>query len=432
LNQKQIESYFDNKDNKYNDNNQGNYWSSMKLKDVVTEDKKQIKPQEFPKEEFWVLTMDCVESETGRLVKEVYNFGSNIKSIKVLFNKKHILYGKLRPYLNKVYTTNCGEGICSPEFIPMLPNENLILKDYLVYFLRSKRVVDFAMDRLTGARQPRVDMKLFYELDVPLPFSNGQPDLELQQRIVQKIEKLYGRINKVQILNEKISREAENLLMAVLQQKFTNMDVNFWKWIKFEYLIDNIRTGGTPSTKNEKYWNGDIPWITTKHLTNADVYTGDRFLTKEAILDKKTGLAKSGSVLIATRVTIGKISIASRDLAYNQDITGIELKLNIILPKFFYYFYKSPVSTNILNSLSCKTTVGRLSRNSLYSLKIPLPLSSNGKPDLTKQKHIVKILDEISKNQTLMLEQITNTKTAIEKLKQSILHKAFTGELVKK
>src|SRR5437879_3337160 len=74
-------------------------WQLLKLRDVLKEDRSMIEPQSFPERKFWVVTMDCIESNSGRLMRRVELEGKRIKSMKYRFDSNHILYGKLRPYL---------------------------------------------------------------------------------------------------------------------------------------------------------------------------------------------------------------------------------------------------------------------------------------------------------------------------------------------
>ncbi len=69
--------------------------------------------------------LENIESNTGQLVNFSETSGDGIKSNKFQFTKEHILYGKLRPYLNKVYLPNFT-GVCSTDIIPIKPDSNLL------------------------------------------------------------------------------------------------------------------------------------------------------------------------------------------------------------------------------------------------------------------------------------------------------------------
>ena len=177
-------------------------WKWVKLGEVVKEDRNIINPQDYPNKDFWLVTMDCIESDTGKLLKIIKVKGKKIKSTKYCFNSNHILYGKLRPYLNKVYVPN-EEGICTTEFIPFIPTG--VDKKYIAFYLRTKEVVKFAMNNLTGTRQPRVNIETLFELSIPLP------PLPEQKRIVAYLDKIQQKVQSLQALQETTEEEIKKL-----------------------------------------------------------------------------------------------------------------------------------------------------------------------------------------------------------------------------
>ena len=116
------------------------------------------------------------------------------KSTAFRFDERHVLYAKLRPYLNKVATPDFA-GRCSTELVPLLPRDG-VDRDFLAYLLRRKETVEFVMASVTGSRMPRTDMKALMSMRVPLP------PLDEQRRIVDvlntaaRIERLRARANE--------------------------------------------------------------------------------------------------------------------------------------------------------------------------------------------------------------------------------------------
>jgi len=186
-------------------------WKWVKLRDVLKEDRQTINPQNYPNREFFLITMDCIESDTGKLLKIVKCYGKEIKSTKYVFNTKHILYGKLRPYLNKVYVPN-REGICTTEFIPFVVIN--ALREYVAFYLRKKEVVDFAMRHITGTRQPRVIIDELLEYPIPLP------PLGEQKNIVASLDKLSKITESLRKLQQSTEEELEQLVPAILDKAF--------------------------------------------------------------------------------------------------------------------------------------------------------------------------------------------------------------------
>ena len=96
-----------------------------------------------------------------------------------------------------------------------------------------------------------------------------------------------------------------------------------WAFCRLGDLLLSIRSGGTPSKQNPAYWDGDIPWASVKDLGFGEPLTDtqDR-ITKEG-LEAGSQLAGVGSILICTRMGLGKIGEALIDVAINQALKAV-------------------------------------------------------------------------------------------------------------
>ena len=136
-------------------------------------------------ESVWLLNLDMVESQTGRIIN--YNIVSKdeIGGSVCTFDENNVLYSKLRPYLNKVVIPD-GKGYATSELVPLRPDPKIINRIYLAYLLRSNEFVEMIKEKVAGAKMPRVSMSDFREFNVPVPL------LELQNQFasfVQEIDK---------------------------------------------------------------------------------------------------------------------------------------------------------------------------------------------------------------------------------------------------
>jgi len=137
----------------------------VKLKKVCVQDRKSIKPGECG--ELRYIGLETIEANTGELLGGALSKTPEMPQANSFrFDHRHVLYGKLRPYLNKVALPNF-EGKCSTEIIPLLPKEE-VEKAYLAYFLRSPHVVEQITAKTAGARMPRADMDFVLGLEIPL------------------------------------------------------------------------------------------------------------------------------------------------------------------------------------------------------------------------------------------------------------------------
>lgn len=157
-----------------------------------------------------------------------------------------------------------------------------------------------------------------------------------------------------------------------------------WEKLKLEE-IGLITSGGTPSTGNPAYWNGEIPWITPKDLSNFEnryIENGERNITDEGLKNSSAKLVKEKSVLLSSRAPIGYLAIAQNDLTTNQGFKNITPNEKC---DYLYLFYCLKNNVEYLKSLGIGATYPELSSSRLKEIQIPVP-------SLPTQRKIASIL----------------------------------------
>ncbi|WP_321289022.1 restriction endonuclease subunit S [uncultured Sunxiuqinia sp.] len=143
-----------------------------------------------------------------------------------------------------------------------------------------------------------------------------------------------------------------------------------------EYTIGElaleVKTGKTPPTSNPEYFDGDIPWIGPSDL-KGQKYAEDseRKITEIALEDNKSFLYQSGTVLISTIGDIGKTAIVKKPVASNQQLTGILVNEDIILPELFYYWIR--LNKRILENKANTAVISMLNNKLLKRIKVVFP-----------------------------------------------------------
>ena len=187
--------------------------------------------------------------------------------------------------------------------------------------------------------------------------------------------------------------------------------------------VAKIVNGGTPKTKVEEYWNGNINWVTPKvlgKLSTRYIYDTPRKITDLGLSKSSAKLVPKGSVILSTRAPIGYLAIAKTSISTNQGCRCL-VPSDQMLSEFIYYFLLGNV--DLLNDLGRGTTFKELSKTALSNVPIPVP-------PLPEQERIVAILDEafekIDRAQANIEKNIANA----EELFQSKLDEVFsqTGE----
>ena len=157
-------------------------WVEARLGDVLSRVDTKIDPQTSQTNSHFYVGLEHIESHTGTLLRDAEEVteGSDILSIKTAFKAGDILYGKLRPNLNKVHLAT-QEGICSTDIWALRTSENL-LPDFALRYMRSPAIYVRAAQLAAGANLPRLSANAFDRLPIPLP------TLPEQQRIVDVLQ----------------------------------------------------------------------------------------------------------------------------------------------------------------------------------------------------------------------------------------------------
>ena len=154
-----------------------------------------------------------------------------------------------------------------------------------------------------------------------------------------------------------------------------------WTWVRLgEVVLSNIG-GGTPSKSNPNYWNGNISWASVKDLAMDSLNLKNTFdkISELGLRNSTSNLIPSGTIIICTRMGLGKIVISDIDVAINQDLRALIFS-NFIFKKYFVYFYKT------LKFNGQGLTVKGITLDEIYNILLPLP-------PLPEQKRIVEKIE---------------------------------------
>lgn len=188
--------------------------------------------------------------------------------------------------------------------------------------------------------------------------------------------------------------------------------------------IGTIVSGGTPSTKEPTYWNGEIPWVTPADLSGYSekyISKGAKSITQSGLENSSAKLMPKDSVLFSSRAPIGYVAIAMNVLCTNQGFKSIIPNQDLINSDYLYYYLK--FGKHLAEDLASGTTFKEISGKNFAKIQIPVP-------SLEEQKLITEKIEilfcEIDQGAHL-LELLLNKSLY---LKQSILKQAFEGKLI--
>lgn len=320
--------------------------------------------------------MEDVESGTGRISQSVFDGTNSIGAgTAYAFDSGHILYGRLRPYLNKVATPSFA-GRCSTELIPIRAGQQ-VLKEYLAMVLRSERAVSYAIGTYIGARMPRTDLKSFANLDIPIP------PLTVQEEIVAEIEE-YQKI-------------IDGAHQVIENYKPTIKVDTSWSMVRIGDFCE-LQAGGTPQRGEDSYWDhNDYPWYTSGELNDIVTHEPLKYISKLGFENSSARLFPKGSLLIGMYDTAAfKMSILDREATFNQAVCGVKPNPQIDMLFLLLYF-----SGN--REIYLKKRVGARQRNLtkqfISDLMIPVPPMEE---QLSIIQNVLEELEIVNQNKRLI------------------------------
>ena len=236
-----------------------------------------------------ILGVEHVVSDTGALNLGTGSRIGDGKSTSFRFDERHVLYAKLRPYLNKVATPDFA-GRCSTELIPLLPRRD-VDREYLAHLLRRKETVAFVMSSVTGSRMPRADMKALMSMPVP------HPSLDEQRRIVD----ILNRAARIEAHQRRAAERLREFVPALFVRMFGDAVENPKRWpterlgdccVQVQYGTSkkaNDRSEGIPVLRmGNVAYDGDLDHTDLKHVVLSDAEIAKYGLREGDILFNRT------------------------------------------------------------------------------------------------------------------------------------------------
>ena len=407
--------------------------------------------------------MDDIEPN-GTSITQTRSFGS-MKSAGNRFFPGDVLYGRLRPYLNKTAVTT-SDGACSGELLAIRPSA-AVAPRFLQLFMHSRRFVNSAMSTVSGDR-PRIDFATIAEFDFPLA------PLPEQRRIVARIDALFAEIAEGEAALAAARKGLDTFRRALLKAAVTGELTKDWRvanpvsetghdflariakdrakivpakgrshrdatpplntstrpalpkgwaWASLE-AIAVLGTGGTPLRSNKDYWeNGSIAWFTSAATNLPFASVPNELITKRALIETNCRVYPAGTLLVAMYgegKTRGQVTELTVPAACNQACAALQFAnddLREWIKRWFGSFYLQ------LRAQAAGGVQPNLNLEIIKSLSVPIP------PPAEAEEILRRVSDAFAAGADVLATFDTEAADAA-RLKQSILKAAFEGRLV--
>ena len=192
-------------------------------------------------------------------------------------------------------------------------------------------------------------------------------------------------------------------------------------WVKTEIgIVYDVIGGGTPSTTNTEYWGGEIPWITSADIGGVRDINVTRHVTTKGIQESATNRVPSRTLLVATRVGLGKIAITDEPICFSQDLQGLIQRPDLILPEFCLFYLSFQLQR--LKFEGRGTTISGITKKQLKDTDFPLP-------PYQEQRCVVAKIEELFSELDKGVESLRTARAKLDVYRQAVLKHAFEGKL---
>lgn len=289
-----------------------------------TEKKKPVEEDRFT-----YLGLEHLDSGTLKVTR----FGSEVAPIgeKLVMHKGDVLFGKRRAYQKKVAIAPF-DGIFSAHGMVLRPKEDVIDKDFFPLFISSDYFLDAAIKISVGSLSPTINWRDLKELEFELPDMDSQ----------RKLAEVLWSINDTMEAYKKLISATDELVKSQFIEWFSGPGSRS----KYDTVdlgsISSMISGGTPSSKHPEFFGGDIPFVSTPCLgpNYIDSSAAQNWLTELGVENSSTHMVPEYSLMVGTRVGVGKCSINTCMMCTNQDILSF---VDIDTDKYDLLFVKKVI-----------------------------------------------------------------------------------------
>ena len=293
---------------------------------------------------------------------------------------------------------------------------------YLMYYLNIFNFTGY----VNGTTRLKLTQSSMDTMPIPLP------PLAEQQRIVDRIERLFAKLDEAREKAQTVVDGFENRKAAILHKAFTGeltkkwreergIGMESWEHHKFSELCDIVRGGSPRPAGDPTYYGGNIPFMKVADITNnnSPYVHHVEYTIKEAGL-KKTRMVEANTLLLTNSgATLGVPAISTFRTTFNDGIAAF-LNLDASCLMFYWYFWTS--KTKDLRAINMGAAQPNLNTNIIGSIEIDVPT-------VNEQKEIITILNNLFSQERRARDLAESVIAQIDGMKKAILARAFRGEL---
>lgn len=373
--------------------------------------------------------LEHIESWTGKRVEDE---SASSEGIATRFVKDDVLFGKLRPYLAKVYLAE-SEGMATTEAL-VLVSEPALVPSFLKHLLLSDKFINAVSGSTYGAKMPRANWEFIGGLPILLP------SLAEQQQIATFLDWKTGQIDALMGKKKGLLEKLREKRLAVITQAVTRglnpaapLRDSGISWLG--QVPQHWEVGGfTKYVEHRADYRGKTPekvsdgifLVTARNIKSGGIDYGasQEYVREDEYADiMSRGLPKFGDLLFTTEAPLGEVANVDReDIALAQRVIkfrGEPLKLNNYFAK--YWMLSAPFQGH-LSSLATGSTAKGIKASKLFALRCVVP-------PLDEQACIVAFLNGRLHEFAAMEEKVESAIDRLTEYRTALITAATTGKI---
>ena len=348
--------------------------------------------------------------------------GALVKKGDLLMSAVGATYGK-----SYLHSYSKGDFCYAGYLVKFSPNKELDFR-YVGYWSESDLYWNQIHSNVIQSTIQNFSANKYQQLLILLP--SLQEQIKIANYLDKKTEKIDAIIEKnkkqVELLKERrqaiISQAVTkglNLKVKLVKSQFGNIP-SHWRIKKIKFISRFVKTGTTPTTNNDAYFDGNLNWFTPNDFTDLNLEKSSRTISELAIQDNECKLFPERSVLLVSiGATLGKVAYSNKEFSCNQQI-------NIIIPdkrtNYKYLTYYLLVFQSLVKSFSAVTTLAILNQDRLK--QIPFIASSR-----SEQNRIVEYLEQKTSQVDNLIKKIQLQNQKLQEFRQSLISNIVTGKI---
>jgi len=299
-------------------------WEMASLQDIAA-----VNPKSNPLQNSFVyIDLEAVEKGELRKIQEVMREEAPSRAQRVIY-KNDILFQCVRPYqknnyIHKIQSKSNQQWVASTGYAQIRTTE---IPNYIYHLLNTDGFNRKVMVRCTGSSYPAINSEDLATIRFYLT-----TDTKEQLKISRLLDLLDERI----ATQNKIIEDLKKLKSAISKQVFAQ-EPN--EWCRLDTLFSKGKAGGTPTSTNKEYYNGEIPFLSINDITKQGKYVRytENHLSQSGLENSSAWVVPKYSLIMSMYASVGLVTINEIPTTTSQAMFAMQLKDKGLLDYLYYY-----------------------------------------------------------------------------------------------